>query len=105
MRPAARVAVPALALVATLALAGCGGRPADRTTSTSAPDVAATSTTDGEADGTEPGTTTGAPTAPTTASDGPVVDQDTLDGITAVLDDAERVLDAVDQEIATDPQE
>jgi ABC-type glycerol-3-phosphate transport system substrate-binding protein len=36
---------------------------------------------------------------------GVVVDQDTLTRITAVLDDTERVLDAVDQEFAADPQE
>ncbi|MCB2176622.1 MAG: hypothetical protein KQH57_12485 [Actinomycetales bacterium] len=99
MRSAAHVAVPALALAATLALAGCGGRPADPA-SMSAPATASAAT------GTGQSTATGAPAATTaTTPAGPVVDQDTLDAITGVLDDTERVLDAVDQEIAADPQE
>lgn len=73
-----RVAAPAVALAATLALAGCGARN---------------------------GTSGPTPTTPAAAPVGQVVDQDTLDRITGVLDDTDRVLDAVDQEIAADPQE
>lgn len=100
-RSAARLAAPVLALVVTLALAGCGGRmsgaaPTSPAATTATPVASATAGTTGT---TDPATATATPPA------GVVVDQDTLQQITGVLDDTERVLDAVDQEIAADPQE
>lgn len=104
MRPALRVAT-VLALAATLA--GCGGRLADR--ASTPPATSAAGSTSSAATSSTATTATNGTTAPatTTATDaaGQVVDQESLDEITGVLDETENVLDAVDQEIAADPQE